>query len=232
VLWAEAVVRQATVFGEHLVLYRRIEADLGGDEIRLTDRVVNEGFLKTPHMLFYHINLGHPLLDEGTRYLAPITDVIWAAHQAQYRTQGIGYQRAPAPVDGFAEQVWQHDMAANAGGEVPVALVNDHIGLGLEVTTQKQQLPCAYQWQYYQSGAYAMAMEPSTHHVLGNQAARDRGEMIWLGHQDSRRYDTRFKVLDGSAAIAQSEAAICAIAAQPVDDFPTPSGQFPGISGR
>lgn len=232
VLWAEGVVSQATVFGENLVLYRRIEADVGGDEIRLSDRVVNEGFLKTPHMMFYHINIGHPVLEEGARYLAPIKDVVWAAHEGRYRAQEVGYQRAPAPSNGFAEQVWQHEMGANPVGEVPVALVNDRIGLGIEVTTQKEQFPCAYQWQYYQSGAYVMGIEPSTHHVLGNQAARDRGEMIWLGPQEARQYQTRFKVLDGAAQIAKSEAAIRAIAAQPDEDFPTPSGQFPHLSGR
>ncbi|MDZ4312183.1 MAG: aldose 1-epimerase family protein [Cypionkella sp.] len=232
ILWAEGVISQATVFGENLVLYRRIEADVGGDEIRLIDRVVNEGFLKTPHMMFYHINIGHPVLEEGARYLAPIKDVIWAAHEGRYRVQGVGYKTAPAPSNGFAEQVWQHEMAANAAGEVPVALVNDRIGLGIEVTMLKEQFPCAYQWQYYQSGAYVMGIEPSTHHVLGNQAARDRGEMIWLGPQDSRAYQTRFKVLDGPEQIARSEAAIRAIAAQPEDDFPTPSGQFPHLSGR
>ncbi len=33
VLWAEGEVRQAAIFGEHLVLRRRVEADLGGHEI-------------------------------------------------------------------------------------------------------------------------------------------------------------------------------------------------------
>ncbi|MDB5660714.1 MAG: hypothetical protein JWS10_3329 [Cypionkella sp.] len=231
-LWAEGIIRQATVFGENLALYRRIEADVGGDEIRLSDRVVNEGFLQTPHMMFYHINIGHPVLEEGARYLAPVRDVIWAAHEARYQAQGVGYQNVPAPSNGFAEQVWQHEMAANAAGEVPVALVNDRIGLGIEITTRKDQMPCAFQWQYYQSGAYVMGIEPSTHHVLGNQAARDRGEMIWLGPQELRQYHSKFKVLDGSAEIAASEAAIRAIAAQPSDDFPTPSGQFPPLGGR
>lgn len=231
-LLAEGVVSQATVFGENLLLYRRIEADVGGDEIRLSDRVVNECFLKTPHMMFYHINIGHPVLDEGARYLAPIRDVVWAAHQGWYRSQGVGYSRVPAPSNAFAEQVWQHELVANVSGDVPVALVNDRIGLGIEVTTKKEQFPCAYQWQYYQYGAYVMGIEPSTHHVLGNQAARDRGEMIWLGPQDCRAYQTRFKVLDGTEQIAQSGAAIRAIAAQPDNDLPTPSGQFPPLCGR
>jgi hypothetical protein len=233
VLWAEGVVQQSTVFGEDLHLIRRIEADVGGNEIRLTDRVVNHGFYKTPHMYCYHINVAHPVLDEGSRYLAPISDVVWAAHAGDaYRKQSVGYRRLPAPQLDFHEQVWQHELVGDAKGEVPVALVNDRIGLGFEVTTRKDQFPCLYEWQNLQAGQYALGIEPSTHHVLGNQAARDRGEMIWLQHGDERRYDTIFRVLDGADAISAAEVRIRAIAGQPDDDYPTPSNNHLPIAGR
>ena len=67
-------------------------------------------------------------------------------------------------------------------------------------------------------------------HVLGNQAARDRGEMIWLQHGDERRYDTTFRVLDGAESIAAAEARIRAIAVQPAEDYPAPSNNV-RISG-
>ncbi len=232
ILWAEGAVRQATVFGENLALYRRIEADVGGDEIRLTDRVVNEGFRPTPHMFFYHVNIGHPVLDRGARYVAPVADVVWAAHHGPgYRAQGVGYAEMPDPCDDFAEQVWQHEMAADAAGEVPVALINDRIGLGILVTTRKDQLPCAFQWQNFLAGSYAMGIEPSSHHVLGDLAARDRGEMIWLGHNHARDYVARFSVLDGPAPIAAACARIAAICRQPADNFPEPSGNFRPLAG-
>lgn len=232
ILWAEGQIRQAAAFAEHLVLYRRIEVDLGGHEIRLSDRVVNEGFHPTPHMFFYHVNLGAPLLDEGARYLAPIREVLWAGHEARYRDQGTGYARMTAPQNHFAEQVWQHEATADAAGEVPVALLNDRLALGLQVTTRKDQMPCLYQWQNLQAGAYALGIEPSTHHVLGNSAARARGEMIWLTAGDSRAYDARFTVLDGAPALHAAEARIAAIQPQPADDFPPPSGRFPPLTGR
>jgi hypothetical protein len=232
ILWAEGQVRQAATFAEHLVLTRRIEVDLGGQEIRLSDRVVNEGFQPTPHMFFYHVNLGAPLLEEGARYLAPIREVLWAGHAARYRDQGVGYARLPAPQQGFAEQVWQHDTAADGAGEVPVALVNDRLLLGLQVTTRRDQLPCLYEWQHLQAGAYGFGIEPSTHHVLGNSAARERGEMIWLQAGESRSYDARFTVLEGAAALASAEARITAIQPQPTDAYPPPSGRFPPLTGR
>lgn len=233
VLWAEGIVQQSAVFGEDLHLLRRIEADVGGNEIRLSDRVVNHGFNRTPHMYFYHVNVSHPLLDEGARYLAPIRDVVWAGHDGErYEAQKVGYRTVPAPRLGFSEQVWQHDMAADGNGEVPVAVVNDRLGLGFEVVTRKEQLPCAYQWQNFQAGQYALGIEPSTHHVLGNLAARERGEMIWLEHGEGRSYDAVFRVIDGAGAIAAAERRIVSIARQPQQDYPVLSGNFPRLAGR
>jgi len=233
VLWAEGIVQQSAVFGEDLHLVRRIEADVGGNAIRIRDRVVNHGFYRTPHMFFYHVNVGHPLLDEGARYLAPIKEVVWAAHAgAAYRKQGVGYRTVPAPCNGFREQVWQHEAEADAAAQVPVAIVNDRIGLGFEVVTRKDQLPCLYQWQNFQAGQYTMGIEPSTHHVLGDVAARERGEMIFLEHGDTRCYEATFRVLDGAGEIAAAEQRIAAIAVQPETDFPPLSGNFAALGDR
>lgn len=233
VLWAEGIVQQSAVFGEDLHLIRRIEADVGGKEIRISDRVVNHGFYKTPHMYCYHINVGHPVLDEGSRYLAPIDDVVWAAHAGNdYRKQGVGYRTLSAPKLDFHEQVWQHELGADAEGKQFVALVNDRLGLGFEVATDKAQFPCLYEWQNLQAGQYALGIEPSTNHVLGNNAARERGEMIWLQHGEERRYDSTFRILDGAAEIAASEARIRAISGQPADEYPAPSGNHLKIGGR
>ena len=232
-LWCEGVVQQATVFGEDLHLIRRIEAEVGSDDIRLHDRVVNHGFYRTPHMLVYHINVGHPVLAEGSRYLAPIADVPWAAHAgAQYRARNVGYRTMPAPQRDFHEQVWQHEMAADADGKVPVALVNDAIGFGFQIETIKAQFPCHFEWQNLQTGHYALGIEPSTNHVLGKPFAKERGELIWLEHGEERRYDTILSILDGGDAIAAAERRIAAIARQPDEDFPEPSGTFAPIAGR
>jgi hypothetical protein len=123
-------------------------------------------------------------------------------------------------------------LAADAHGRVPVALVNDAIGLGFEVTTRKDQFPCHYEWQNFQAGQYALGIEPSTNHVLGKSFARERGELIWLEHGEGRRYDTLFRVLDGADAINAAEARIRDIAGQPDDDFPPPSGTYRPIQGR
>ena len=227
VLWAEGIVQQSTLFGEDLHLLRRIEADVGGKAIRVRDRVVNHGFYRTPHMFFYHVNVGHPVLAEGSRYLAPITDVIWATHAASFEAQGVGYRTVPAARNRFREQVWEHGVAADQGDNVPVAIVNDRLGLGVEVVTSKSELPCLYQWQNFQAGQYVMGIEPSTHHILGDVASRERGEMIELEHDEGRSYRLDIRVIDGSDDIAATERRIAAIAAQPPGGLPTSVGGVP-----
>lgn len=233
VLWAEGVVQQSTVFGEDLHLIRRIEAKVGTDEIRLHDRVVNHGFYRTPHMYCYHINVGYPVLSEGSRYVAPIRDVVWASHDgADYRRQGAGYRTLPAPILNFHEQVWQHEMAADANDRVNVALVNEALGFGFEVETLKSQFPAMYEWQNLHAGHYALGIEPSTNHVQGKDFARDRGELIQLEHGEERRYDSVFRILPNGEAVADAVRRIEGVARQPDDEYPAPSGVYPPIGGR
>ena len=232
ILWCEGIVAQAAMFGENLHLLRRIEAKVGGSEILINDCVVNRGFSRTPHMLLYHVNVGHPLLAAGSRYVAPIRDVLWANQPNDaYRAQAVGYRVLSDPKAKFVEQVWEHDTVADANGRVPVALMNDRLGLGFVVETSKAELPCQLEWQNLQAGMYCLGLEPVTHHVLGKPGAMERGEMIWLEHGDERRYHMTLSVLDGAAEIAAADARIAGIQRQPEEDFPEASGRYPKLHG-
>ena len=87
VLWAEGEVIQAAVFGEQLALRRRIEADLGGIALRITDTVTNTGATACPHMMLYHCNVGFPVLDAGAELVYPAGPVSASAKPAT-RTTG------------------------------------------------------------------------------------------------------------------------------------------------
>jgi galactose mutarotase-like enzyme len=190
VLWAEGEVVQAANFGEHLVLRRRYEVDLGGTEIRLTDTVTNAGFDRTPHMFLYHVNVGWPLLDEGTRLVADVAETLWQSDSVA--EQGVDHRVFGQPLPGFVEQVYEHRLVAEDGRH-RVGLVNDDLGLSFEVDVDATAFPCFFEWLNLREGAWAVGLEPSTHHVAGDAAAREDGSMIWLGHGEERRYETVFR---------------------------------------
>lgn len=191
VLWAEGEVRQSAIFAEHLVLRRRIEADLGGTEIRLSDTVVNGGFDRTPHMFLYHVNVGWPLLSEGTRFDANVSDTIWSSDSVA--SQGASHTVFSGPQPGFVEQVYEHVLVPGEDGRTRAQLVNDKLGRGFEVDYDPVAFPAFFEWLNLREGSYAVGLEPSTHHVTGDAAARENGSMIWLSHREERRYETVFR---------------------------------------
>lgn len=216
-LVVEGTVTQAAVFGEQLTLRRRIEADLDGCELHLTDTVTNTGFSRTPHMFLYHINLGWPLVDEGARLVMPIQRTRWFTDSVT--EQGVSYKDIPEPQPDFVEQVYEHELV-DSHGRYHVALLNQRRALGVEVSWDATAFPRFFEWLHLRQGAYAVGLEPSTHHVEGAQAARDQGQMIWLEHGQHRVYRSTLRVLDGEEALAEAAGRISAVHTQPDSAIP------------
>jgi hypothetical protein len=201
VLWAEGEIHQAAIFAENLVLHRRIEADLGGTEIRLTDRVRNAGFDQTPHMFLYHVNVGWPLLDEGATFDAPIARTLWQSDSVA--EQGVSHLVFPGPQPGFAEQVYEHALTPDPDGRQRVRVANAARGRAFELDYDPAAFPAFFEWLNLREGSYAVGLEPSTHHVAGDAAAREDGSMIWLAHGEERSYQTVFRFTRGEPAGAR-----------------------------
>lgn len=218
VLWAEGEVRQAILLGETLARRRRIEAVAGSDEIRVSDRVTNEGFVATPHMLLYHVNIGWPVLDEGARLRAPIRDTIWVSRPPAERP--AGYRTQAGPLDGFGQQVHVHRVVGDADAQVPAALINDRLGLGVALDFDQGVLPWLQQWQCFEPGVYALGIEPCTHRFATRAELAGTGELGGLAPGQSVDYASRVRVLVGADAIAGFDRAVEAIHPQPAEEFP------------
>jgi hypothetical protein len=57
---------QASLFGTVFDIRRQWQIGIDRPTLRLTDRIENVGLTRSPFMVLYHINLGHPLIDTGT----------------------------------------------------------------------------------------------------------------------------------------------------------------------
>ena len=190
VLWAEGECRQVAVFGEHLVIRRRIEADIGGSEIRLVDTVHNAGFEPTPHRLLYHVNLGWPFLDEDAEVRSKVRTVLWsddpdAVRPGDHRCVG-------APLVGALESAYQFDLEPDDDGRTRVRVVNERLGLFFEVDYRQEEFPAFIQWVNRRAGAYAVALEPTTHGVDREPASEGESSFL-LAHGDERTYATVFR---------------------------------------
>jgi hypothetical protein len=203
VLWAEGEVLQSAVFGEHLLLRRRIEARVGDAHLNIHDEVENVGYDLTPHMYLYHVNIGFPVVDEGAHLLAPTVSV---AARGDYPAEG--YDRFEAPRAGFVEQVFEHELAAGRNGTVPVAIVNRNLGLGAYQVYDREQFPHHFVWRMLGESTYVVGIEPSTNRTAGRLDARAGGELIQLQAGEKRSYDLELGALDGADAIDEFAARV------------------------
>jgi hypothetical protein len=196
VLWAEAEVAQVAVFGEQLVLSRRVEADLGGRCVRISDTVTNAGATACPHMMLYHCNIGFPVVDASAElaYPAGPGTCVSDACAESYRTLA-------GPQPDFVEECYEHDMAVDAGGYVNAGVLNRAAGLGVYQRYRRDQLAHHITWRQLGSGTYVVAMEPSTNRDAGRFDARERGELGYLQPGEQRRYDLEVGALTGVTAL-------------------------------
>lgn len=213
ILYAEGTVRQVTMFGENLELARRIEAELGGRSLEISDRVTNRGFRRTPHALLYHVNLGWPVVAAETRLTMPLERTVFHAHDPHATSIGP-IDQAP-PQSGFREQVYEHALRKEPGGTVPVLLANPGFaglpgstGIGVAMRYDGRALPAFYQWQNLHEGDYVIGIEPATCHAGSREDWKKRDEMIWLEHGESRNYHLELEALAGEAALSSAAKAI------------------------
>ncbi len=152
VLWCEGVVRQSGVFGDVLERHRRIELPLGGRTLTLTDRVTNCGFNPAPHALLYHFNFGYPLLDATTELTGAFGD--FAAR----------FKALPPRPEADRREIVDHLMLPpDAEGNLRVGLCNPALGgIGVELAYRQAALPDLLVWRSYQSGVFALGIEPGT----------------------------------------------------------------------
>jgi hypothetical protein len=190
ILWAEGEVSQASVFGENLLLRRRIETRIGDASLKIHDEVTNAGWDPTPHMLLYHINIGFPVVDEGSQILVPTRTAI---PRGEFEPET--YRTLDAPQPGFVEEVIEHDVIAEADGNVPVGIINRKRGIGAYEIFDARQLPAHFVWRMMGEGTYVVGIEPCTNRPAGRLDARERGELIILQPGETRRYELELGAL-------------------------------------
>ncbi len=124
-----------------------LAADIALDrgEIVLRDRVRNAGFRPSRHALLYNCNVGFPVLGADAR----LTGADWSLRDRLDAGDAV-------PQDDHVEIV---DSAPSpAGGRIGIA----GAGVSLDLAFDPAALPVTALWRAYQSGTFALGLEPQT----------------------------------------------------------------------
>lgn len=187
-------VRQTRLFGENLLLERRIATRLGSNSILLEDKVTNEGFSPQPLMMLYHCNLGFPLI-------GPDTELHVNAESTRPRDAvaepGLSqWNRFQGPTAGYKEQVFLHSPAVDSDGKVTIDIKNPKLDFFLRMSYLKEQLPHLVEWKMMGQGAYVLGVEPgNTGSITGRANARAAGDLPMLEPMSSQTFAIEFEVI-------------------------------------
>ena len=212
IMWVQGKVQETAVFGENLLLTRKITTRLGEPRLWVEDLVENRGHTRSVHMFLYHCNIGFPVLDEGTELICASTKTERVKGEPEVPDKG-GHFRFEKPTAGYAERVYMHDLSVDDDGLVQVALVNrsfrDGQGIGVYLRYQKEELPIFNQWKMMGQGLYVVGMEPANCRV--DNRDEELGTLVYLEPGEQRRYHLEIGVLPSTEAIAEFEKRILAL---------------------
>jgi hypothetical protein len=208
-MWATGRLREAVVFGENMVLERRISSRLGETRLTIEDSVTNEGHQRTPQMLLYHANFGFPVVCKDTRLLVSSSleprDAVAAPGLAEH-------DRFQPPTPGYQEQVFYHTPVTGPDGYAQAALVNrqfnDGQGIGAYIRFRTAELPRLVEWKMMGQGEYVVGLEPGTNWAGGRAAERAAGRLSYLEPGETRRFSVEIGVLASQAEIDAFAAAL------------------------
>jgi len=127
--------------------------------------------------LLYHTNYGHPLLEEGSRFLAPASRVTpFNDHAAQDIAH---YAEYAAPALGFVEQVYCLYPIADKDGRTLIALQNKAHDRAVSLAFSVKDLPYVTLWKNTNAEAegYVTGLEPGTNFPSNRRVEREHGRV-------------------------------------------------------
>jgi hypothetical protein len=178
ILSIEGQARQSVLFGENLLLTRRISTALGATSFLIEDTVRNEGYRSAPHMLLYHCNFGFPVVSPESEL--QVNDESIGARDAATQAGLDRHTHFEPPVEAYREQVFFHKPCPDALGLVTASLINRALNFGAFVRYRAAELPALSQWKNMGAGEYVCALEPCTVHETPRTLLREQSNLKML----------------------------------------------------
>jgi hypothetical protein len=174
----EGETRQVVLGRENLLLTRKISTKMGANSLVIEDRVRNDGFLPTPHMILYHCNFGFPVVSPSSEL--EIDDESVRPRDARAEKGFATHTRFDEPDPGFPEQVFFHKPKVDGNGYSQAAIINRELDFGAYVRYRAAELPYFAQWKLMDAGGYVCGLEPANQWETPRKKLREEGRLRFL----------------------------------------------------
>lgn len=199
------VVEETRFHFHKLRLTTTIRTRVGEPGLRIQDVV--ENFSGTPAgvQMLYHTNFGQPLLDAGSKVVAPVKTVV---PRNDHAAAGIeNWDSYPAEQPGFEEQVYFLELADHERDMTQVLLKNAHSTRGVTLKFKKQKLPCFTVWKnpVAAQDGYVTGLEPGTNFPNPRSYETEQQRVVQMPPGAKITFDYHLQVHGDEAGVADSE---------------------------
>jgi galactose mutarotase-like enzyme len=192
----------------------RISTQVGENHLRIRDEVENLSASPATAQMLYHINFGQPLLEPGSRFLAPVRKVMPRDARA---AEGIATWNVYADeLASYAEEAYFIELLANGDGWSPTLLRNAAGTRGASVHVHTEQLPCFTLWKNTTAAAdgYVTGLEPGTNFPNPRTFEGQQGRVVQLTPGERVALQLGLEIHHGSDQVQEAEQAIATLQAR------------------
>ena len=202
-------VDETMMFGPALRLNVEVRTEFGSGAMTIIDTVTNLGNNPQEHEMLYHINYGAPLLEEGSRIVAPFKQV---APRDPRSVEDIDtFDQYGASQIGFVEQAYLYELAGKGDDNETMAMLRNAAGDKASLLRYKlEDFPCFTLWKNTSGTAdgYVTGLEPATNYPNSRRFERQQGRVISLAGGESRTTTLTIDTMDTKEAVDTAEAEI------------------------
>lgn len=195
----------------NLEMVTDISTEIGSTSVRFDDTLTNRGSNPQEFEIIYHTNYGEPLLEKGSRFLAPTRSVTPFDERAveELKDYGVYY----APTKGYGETVYCMELNAGADGRTTVMLQNADATRGVAMSYNVDSLPFFTLWKNTDVGekGYVTGLEPGSGYPYNRSVERERGRVKKIAPGQARKFQVEVDVLMDAAAVKKTAAGIAGI---------------------
>jgi hypothetical protein len=207
-------VEEAALFFPQLRLTTTYTTVPGSNRVVISDKVTNRGARPTEMQLLYHVNLGPPFLEAGSRVLAPIREVAPLTTRA---AEGIDtLESYVGPTVGFAEQVYVYDLLSDFRKQTLAMLVGANADKAVCLRFPTSMLPCFTVWKNTMAleEGYVTGLEPATNYPNFKTFERKNGRVVTLAPGGSWSARWSIEAVDTPQAVVALQAEVATLQAQ------------------
>ena len=206
-------VEERMFYGPKLELVTELSTEPGSNTFRIADTITNRGAAPQEFEMLYHTNYGRPLLEEGSRFVAPVRQV--TPFNGNAAKAIASYSQYMGPTPGFIEQVYCLRLYGDAQDRTLAMLHNQAEDKGVSLAYSIKELPYFSLWKNTTAelDGYVTGLEPGTGFPSNRRIERKAGRVPKLAPGASWPMTIEFTVLSGKDEVRHTADSIKAIQA-------------------